>query len=119
MADVEIMFGGDDSFGDNDYCRNSGDVCGDDGREGDVGNDDNIESNDEGDGDGDGNGDGFKTKLNMNGDVPDIRMFKRLLRHLSILNKTFIERCRNQNDTLISKYKRHLEIVCERNYKKD
>ena len=49
----------------------------------------------------------------MIGDVPDIRMFKPLLRHWTILNKILIEKCLNVNASLISKYKRQLEIVCE------
>ena len=57
----------------------------------------------------------FKANFNMIGDVPDIRMFKPLLRHWTILNKTLINRWRNQNATLISKYERQLEIVHERN----
>ena len=47
------------------------------------------------DGVGDGNGDGLKAKFNMIGDVPDIRMFKPLLRHWNLLTKTLIERFRN------------------------
>ena len=50
-------------------------MCGDDDREGNVGNDDRSESID------DGGGYGFETTFNMIGDVPDIRMFKPLLRH--------------------------------------
>ena len=53
----------------------------------------------------------FKANFNMIGDVLDIRMFKPFLRHWTILNKTLIDRCRNQNAILISKYERQLEIV--------
>ena len=52
-------------------------MCGDAGREGDVGNDDSSESID----DGEGSCDGFEVTFNMIGDVPDIRMCKPLLPH--------------------------------------
>ena len=67
--------GRDDRDSGNDYCRNSGYICGDDGREGDVGNDDSSVSNDDGDGGDDGDGDGIKAKCYMIRDVPDIRIF--------------------------------------------